>query len=293
MFLMGTDIDITVFWETDCSQDVENIFDLFKALEIEFSRFLEESSLSFLNKKKSIEVSNTFIEVMNICKKLYEDTHWYFNPLVNLGHIGYSKSFDLKQFIKDEQDEINIDFDKVQIEGNTVTLDENQILDLGWIVKWFAVDLARKQLDKKGYTDYIINAWGDIYCAWYTETGQKILVGIDNPTIPWILLATLEIHNQAIATSGNYKRKRTIDDEEYTHIINPLTGENNREINSITLIADDCYIADAYATVCIAMWLEKALKFIKEEKIEGLIICADWNIYQTDWMMKYNVQILL
>jgi hypothetical protein len=62
MFLMGTDIDITVFWDTDCSQDIEGIFDLFKALEIEFSRFLEESSLSFLNKKKSAEVSNTFIE---------------------------------------------------------------------------------------------------------------------------------------------------------------------------------------------------------------------------------------
>jgi thiamine biosynthesis lipoprotein len=80
-----------------------------------------------------------------------------------------------------------------------------------------------------------------------------MLVGIDSPTTPDILIATVELHNTAIATSGNYKRKRTIDNTEYTHIVNPLTGENNREINSITLIADDCYIADAYATVCIAM----------------------------------------
>ena len=291
---MGTDIDITVFWKTDCSQDIENIFDLFKALEIEFSRFLDESSLSLLNKKKSVEVSNTFIDVMYICKQLHKDSYGYFNPLVNLAHIGYSKSFDLKQFIKEEQDDINIDFDKVQIKGNTVTLQENQMLDLGWIVKWFAVDLARKQLDKKGYTDYIINAWGDIYCAWYTESGQKILVGIDSPSIPNTLIATLELHNQAIATSGNYKRKRTINDQEYTHIINPLTWENNREINSITLIADDCYIADAYATVCIAMWLEKALDFLKEQHIEWLIICADGSIHHTEWIQQvYNLQVFL
>lgn len=223
---------------------------------------------------------------------MYKDSHGYFNPLINLAHIWYSKSFDLNQFIKEEQDDINIDFDTVQIEGNTVTLQENQILDLWWIVKWYAVDLARKQLDKKWYTDYIINAWWDIYCAGHTETGQKMLVGIDSPTTPDILIATVELHNTAIATSGNYKRKRTIDNTEYTHIVNPLTGENNREINSITLIADDCYIADAYATVCIAMWLEKALPFLKEKHIEWLIVCADGNIYQTDWMHRYNLQVL-
>ncbi|MBT3729717.1 hypothetical protein HOF65_03700 [bacterium] len=36
-------------------------------------------------------------------------------------------------------------------------------------------------------------------------------------------------------------------------MLNPKTNSNNNEIISISLVSDKCYIADAYATACIAM----------------------------------------
>jgi FAD:protein FMN transferase len=98
------------------------------------------------------------------------------------------------------------------------------------------------------------------------------------------------LQDKAIATSGNYKRKRTIENQEYTHIINPLTSANNNEIISISLIANNCYLADAYATACIAMGLEKTLEFLKKQNIDGLIMCSDKKVYMTSGMKDYNIK---
>ena len=289
---MWTDISVDIFDDRECEVDVDVVFNLFAELESEFTRFRPDSSLSLLNTDRFKIVSDRFIEVMHICKQLCQDTLWYFNPLVNLGQIGYAKSFDLKQFEKTNNMKVNLDFDTIEITGNTIQLRENQTLDLGGIVKWFAVDLARKYLNSKWYKNYIINAGGDIYTAGLSDQGKQIVVGIDSPFVKWNLTATITVQDKAVATSGTYKRKWTIDNQTYNHIVNPLTGENNNEITSITLIADDCYLADAYATVCIAMWLEKALAFLKAQKIEGIIICSDQKIYVTEWIATYNITIL-
>ncbi|MEI6773566.1 MAG: FAD:protein FMN transferase [bacterium] len=108
-----------------------------------------------------------------------------------------------------------------------------------------------------------------------------MVVGIDSPYTRDSIFATIEVENTAIATSGNYKRKRTIENQEYTHIINPINSSNNKEIISITLVGDNCYLVDAYATACIAMGLEKTLEFIKKSHLDGVIMCNDKKVYTT------------
>ena len=291
--LMGTEITITIFSEKNPNQDIEKIFDIFHDLEEEFSRFKSESCLSVLNKKRTGEVSDTFIDVFNKCKELYADTDFYFNPLINVRQLGYSNDFHSKQFKKEDTKlHVNLQLEKVEIQRNSVSLYEGQNLDLGGIVKWYGVDKAKEYLDTTWYKNYIIDAWGDIYTAGKNETGGKIVVGIDSPYTKGNVFATIDVEDIAIATSGNYKRKRTIEDEEYNHIINPITSNNNNEIISITLIADTCYLADAYATACIAMGLEKTLEFLKKNHLEGVIMCSNKKVYTTQWMKTYNLKII-
>lgn len=290
--IMWTEVTITLFWETHPDTDSENIFDIFHSLELEFSRFLPDSSLSILNKNRTSEVSERFIDILKKCKEIYTDTQWYFNPLINLSQIGYSKDFHSNEFIKQEPIKVNLDLEKVEINWNQIILQEGQNLDFGGIVKWYAVDRAKEYVDQKWYKNYIIDAWGDIYTAWLNEDWTKILVGIDSPFIKDNIFATLEVENKAIATSGTYKRKWQINSQEYNHIINPIQSNNNNEIISITLIADDCYLADAYATSCIAMWVEKALAFLEKNQIDGVIICTDETVHITDEMQKYNLEII-
>lgn len=330
--LMGTEITITIFSEKDPNQDIEKVFDIFHNLEEEFSRFISESRLSILNKKRTAEVSDTFIDVLKKCKKLYTDTDFYFNPLINVRQLGYSNDFHSKQFKKEDTElHVNLQLEKIEIQGNRVSLHEGQNLDLGGIVKWYGVDKAKTYLDKAEYENYIVDAGGDIYTAGTNEIGGKIVIGIDSPYTKGNIFATIDVENIAIATSGTYKRKWIIEDQEYivnpkksqwneafldgwviptiwenlstnkvkwlnisktveyNHIINPITTENNNEIVSITLIADTCYLADAYATACIAMGLEKTLAFLKKKHLEGIIMCSNKKAYMTKWMEKYNV----
>jgi thiamine biosynthesis lipoprotein len=185
---------------------------------------------------------------------------------------------------------VNLAFETVEIIGNHITLQEWQQLDLWWIVKWYAVDRARDLLLSLWYTDFIVDAGGDIYTAGLTDVKQKVVVGIDSPFVSGNLFATLQLQDKAIATSWTYKRKWTIDKESFHHIINPLTSTNTNEIISISLIADQCYLADAYATACIAMGLEKTLAFLKKQNIEGLIMCSDKKVYMTSGMKKYEIR---
>lgn len=289
--IMGTEITITIFWEKDWNEDIEKTFNIFYDLEQEFSRFTSESSLSMLNNKRTSEVSDTFIDILNKCKNIYTDTNFYFNPLINLKQLGYSKDFHSNKFIQEDIGlKVNLSFEKVEIHRNKVYLQEGQNLDLGGIVKWYAVDKARQYLDKKWYKNYYIDAWGDIYSSWTTDIWKKICIGIDSPYIQWNIFAIIEGENTAIATSGTYRRKWKINGQEYNHIINPITIDNNNEIISITLVNKECYLADAYATACIAMGLEKTLNFLKKNTIEGIIMCANKKVYTTKWMEKYNIQ---
>lgn len=290
-FLMWTDITITVISVNNSLQDIYDGFAIFYSLEKEFSRFSETSDLSILNHKKNLEVSDRFIDILNKSYEIYKLSNTYFNPLVSVKNIWYSHNFALSIFEKICEN-VNLDFDKVAIIWNFVTLKENQNLDLWWIVKWYWVDLVSTFLKSRGYTDFIVNAWWDIYLYWNNTSWKIPVVWIDSPFNKTDIFATLEVKNSSVSTSWIYKRKWELDWKNYNHILNPETNTNNSEIISITLISPKCYITDAYATACIAMWIKKSLIFLEKENIDALIIWSDWNIYQTKNMVNFNLKII-
>lgn len=290
-FLMGTNIIITVISDINPLKDIYDSFWIFYSLEKEFSRFSDNWDISVLNTKKELEVSDRFIDVLNLSKEIYDITDGFFNPLVNIRNIWYSWDFWKWVFEKTEE-KIDLDIDKISIIWNFVTLKENQNLDFWWIVKWYWVDLVTKYLKDKWYNDFIINAWWDIFISWNNLQGKPPVVWIDNPFNNKEIFATLELKDKSISTSWTYKRKWNINNENFHHILNPKTNTNNKDIISISLIADKCYIADTYATACIAMWIEKSLEFLEKQNIDWIIIWSDSNIYQTKWMSKYNLKII-
>ena len=289
-YLMWTNIEITIFSDSNSLDDIYDWFWIFYWLEKEFSRFIEDSDLSLLNKNRKLEVSDRFIDVIKKAISIYDDTNWFFNPLINLKKIWYSSDFKKWDF-REENIAQNLDLYKLKIIWNTVILAENQNLDLWWIVKWYWVDLVVWFLKDLRYNNFIINAWWDIYISWNIDW-KKSVVWIDNPFNTKLILATLELENKAISTSWTYKRKWDIDWKKYNHILNPETNTNNNEIISISLISENVHISDSYATACISMWIQKSLIFLEKQNIDWVIIWNDWNIYKTRWMNNYNLNII-
>ena len=79
---------------------------------------------------------------------------------------------------------------------------------------------------------------------------------------------------------GNYRNFHTgPDGRKYTHIIDPTTGGNTESnLLSATVVAESCTLADAMATMYMALGLEGSLALLAEHpEFAVLLIYADGN----------------
>ena len=103
----------------------------------------------------------------------------------------------------------------------------------------------------------------------------------------------LDLKDKALATSGNYRKFYVRDGVKYAHTINPKTGfPSQNRLLSVTVVTNQCSLADAYATAFMAMGLKKTKKIIKNlgDEIEVYIVYTaknmDWKIYISPAMKK-------
>lgn len=283
---MGTEISIMVRSNQDPNKDIEAGFAIFRSYEQEFSRFHPDSVLSLLNMKKAAVPSPRFLKIMNLCDRIYLETGGIFNPLINLCHIGYTSSFETSEFVPTDE-VLDTDWKRVSISPENITIWKNQYLDLGGIVKGYSVDDVRDYLLGRWYTDFIVNAGGDIYLAGIDNDGPW-KVGIDNPKDPSEILATLEIRDGSISTSGTYKRKWQVGWVQHHHIIDPRDDSNPSEIISISIIGQHTWMTDVYATVGLIKGVDEAIPWLESRWLAGVIVSESWKIYTTKRLDSYS-----
>ena len=76
------------------------------------------------------------------------------------------------------------------------------------------------------------------------------------------------------------------DGKKYAHTIDPRTGYPvQHNLLSATIVAKDATDADAYATYCMVIGLEKAKEFIERspDDLAGYLIYADENGEMHEW----------
>jgi len=80
-----------------------------------------------------------------------------------------------------------------------------------------------------------------------------------------------------MATSGNYRNNKIIDGQKVVHTINPKTGRPEiSNLLSATILSKECATADAFATACMVLGLEKAQALIEADyRLEGLLLFGD------------------
>lgn len=284
--IMGTSISITIRSDRDVGDDMEASFAVFRSYEEEFSRFRPDSALSQLNQSKKIIPSVRFLQILELCDRLHDETAGVFNPLVSLRHLGYSESFEKWQF-RAIHEKVDTDWSGVSFSPEYITLREYQSLDLGGIVKWYSVDTARDYLFARGYTDFIINAGGDIYLAG-NDDGQPWRIGIDNPMDTNEVLATVDMRDGSISTSWTYKRKWELDGIQYHHIVDPRNGTNPTEIMSISVIWQHTWMTDVYATIALIMGVDASISWLESLWLVGIIISKTGEIYTTKGLERYS-----
>ena len=146
-------------------------------------------------------------------------------------------------------------------------------IDLSAIAKGFAVDRVASFLVDENIGDFLVEVGGEVIVRGRKPDGPW-KIGVEKPEdTRRTVSAVIELHNQALATSGDYRNFRIIDGQRYSHTIDPATCRpvKNR-IASSSVLASDCLTADAMATALMVMGVDKGLSYCRDHQLAASII---------------------
>ena len=169
-----------------------------------------------------------------------------------------------------------VGYDRVRLEGNTVTLEPGMMLDLGAVGKGYAGDLAAEILRERDITSALLDIGGNIQTIGSRPDGNPWRLGLRDPFSDGIL-GVLEISNMAVVTSGSYERYFVAEDgTRYGHIIDPETGYPvDNGLAAVTIVVDEGRVGDALSTALFVMGLEGAAEYWRQHQDFDMILITD------------------
>lgn len=269
--------------QRDFQFEVDSIL---KAFDQSLSLWVPNSLISRVNQgDTAIQVDPFFTDNFKIALDVAEITNGAFDPTVgNLTRawgFGFDASKNVDKNIIDSILEFT-GYQKVRIENGYFIKDDPRIsIDFNAIAQGYSVDLIGHFLEVEGIENYLVDIGGEVKAKGNKPDGTKWKVGIEKPAEnmddPRDLKAVVQLKNQSIATSGNYRKFYEEDGIRYSHTIDPASGYPvQHSLLSVSVLADNAAIADAYATAFMVMGLEKAIKFIEENPVlEAFFIYTD------------------
>lgn len=269
----------------DLQKEIDSVF---AVINHSLSTYIPESDISRINNGDStVVVDEMFREVFNLSKEINKETNGFFDPtvgtLVNAWGFGPERQISMDSLKIDSL--LNfVGLDKIQIDDTNriIKTNPNIYLDFNAIAKGYSIDRLAAMLDAKGINNYLIEVGGELVAKGKNTIKDKSwVVGIDDPEMQ-VKRATkilINLNDRALASSGNYRKFRVDETtgKKYVHTVNPKTGYTQiSNTLAVTILADDCATADAYATAFMAMDLSDAFKLINENKrLEAYIIYVD------------------
>jgi len=192
-----------------------------------------------------------------------------------------------------------VDYRQIELDekNNSVFLKRpGMSIELGGIAKGYAADEAVKVLRQNGVKHGTVDLGGNIIVIGTKPDGKLWKIGIQNPFFKTrgSIVATVEVADKTLVTSGPYERYIEKDGKIYHHILDTRTGfpvEN--ELMSVTIIAESSIDADALSTTVFAMGLEEGMDFVESiENIDAIFITKDYKVYTTSGVENLNFKIV-
>lgn len=255
----------------------------------------ENSQISQLNNAdgKTMEVSDDLAADLEKIRQLSQDSDGAFDP--TLGKIIRLWNIDGENPHVPDQSEIDtllpeVGYEKIQVDGNNVTLLDGCTLDLGAVGKGMGCDLImdylRSQPDVSGM---ILNLGGSSVMTYGEKPdGSPWKVALTDPRDTegdYLGAITLDA-NQFLSTSGDYEKYFIEDGIRYHHILDPKTGYPVQNgLTSVTIVCDQGYLADGLSTACFVLGMDAAKPLLEKYDAEAVFVDEDKNVYVTSGLM--------
>jgi thiamine biosynthesis lipoprotein len=151
--------------------------------------------------------------------------------------------------------------------------------DLCGIAKGFGVDELARVLDRYDIGSWLVGIDGEMRTRGRKPDGSPWAIAIEAPKVdrreP---MGVIELDDAAIATSGNYRHWRHIDGKRISHTMDPRTGKPLIDgLASVTVVAQDCTDADAFATALLVLGHDASLACATRHALSVLLVARDGN----------------
>ncbi len=155
-------------------------------------------------------------------------------------------------------------------------------IDLGGFGKEYAADRAAVLLQERSVRHGFVNLGGDIRIVGPRADGSPWQMAIRHPREEDRPLATIELPDGGLATSGDYERYFIgPDGERYCHVLNPQTGWPVRAWRSISVVAPLCLAAGSTCTIAMLKG-EDALPFLRKQASDFIAVDAQGLVHRAE-----------
>ena len=282
-FAQGSYYAITYYDEQgrNFQQGIDSIF---HAVDLSVNLWVDSSIICKVNRNEEVELDQIFIDNFNIAQQAAELSGGYFDPTISplVAAWGFSaKTSNLSSLTSHLIDSLKtlVDYRKVRIEdGKLIKDDPAMQLDFNAVAQGYTSDRIAAYLDSKGVKHYLVDTGGEIMAKGGKPDGKPWVVGIEKPADNMdderVVQTRVPLFDKGLVTSGSTRKYVERDGKRYSHCIDPTTGYPvEHQVLSVTVLAENAVWADALASICMVMGMEKSLELIKTmEGVEAYYI---------------------
>ena len=289
-------------------------------IEQKYSRYRADSIVSRINTAAglgvAVEVDSETAALLDFAQSL----HTLSDGLFDITSGVLRQAWDFKAQIVPTQAKLAallplIGWNKVEWRGNAIKLPSNGMeIDFGGFGKEYAADRAMAVLAASGMQHGFINLGGDIRILGPRTNGAPWRFGIAHPRADDLLaragadaggsradalgsriskvptqtpplnepvtIAYIDLHNGALASSGDYERYFIQNGHRYCHILNPTTGAPVTNFASVSVAAPACIAAGALSTIAMLKGAQ-ATDFLNTQGISFLAFTGNLQVIQS------------
>ena len=255
-------------------RDIDSIF---HAVDVSVNLWVDTSVISKVNRNEEVTLDAIFIDNFNIAQEAARLSDGYFDPtispIVAAWGFSYKHGDSITPQLIDSLKQL-VDYRNVRIEnGKVIKANPAMTLDFNAIAQGYTSDLIASFLDNRGIKNYLVDTGGEIMARGCKPNGQSWIVGIEKPAENWdseqVEQTRVALRDKGLVTSGSTRKYVERNGKRYSHCIDPNTGYPvEHQLLSVTVLAENSVWADALASICMVMGLEKSLPLI--ESMDGV-----------------------
>lgn len=268
VYAMDTVMTLRAYSENESTNEtLAAVAGAIEALESHVSVTKEQSDIYKLNASSDApqEVSADTAEIISRALELCRSTRGILDisiyPVVRewgftTGNYKVPTYNDLQSMLK------NVDYSKISVDGNTVSLLPGMQIDLGSVTKGYVGDLAAAMLKDAGIESAVLNLGGNVRVMGSNPEGSSWRVGVQDPLDESKYFGILSVTDKSVVTSGGYNRYFEDNGKTYWHIIDPRTGyPADNGIISATIVGEDGLMCDGLSTAAFIMGVNDAFDY--------------------------------